>query len=514
MTIRSRLIIMISGLALIAAGSGMLGLHGMRSANDGLKTVYEDRALVLERVARIDALLLQDRLSLALAITDPMVDIRAEAALIERNVADIDRTWAAYRAVVRLPAEQRVAAAFGAAWAQMKNDALQPAIAALRTGDVEAAKSAQDRMQQLAGAVANSIGTVRRTQVEAARREYDDAVRRYLVLRNATAAVLVGGTLAAALFGWFLVRAIYRELGGEPAHAADVVRRIAAGDLGAQVAVGTGGERSLLAAMQAMQRNLTQTIGRINRAAHTISAASTQAAAGSRDLRAQAELQVASLKETAASMEAMAATVQQNAAHALDANGLVAGAAATARQGGAVVAEAVERMASVHAAARRIVDIIGVIDGIAFQTSILALNAAVEAARAGEQGRGFAIVAGEVRGLAQRAAEAAREVRALIDDSVGQIDAGAQLVNRAGETMNDIMASVGRVARIVSDIAAASERQAADIAVINGAIGSIGLVTQRNAELVDDVAGVSASLHEQAVQLDGLVTVFRLETPA
>jgi methyl-accepting chemotaxis protein len=138
----------------------------------------------------------------------------------------------------------------------------------------------------------------------------------------------------------------------------------------------------------------------------------------------------------------------------------------------------------------------------------------VEAARAGEQGRGFAIVAGEVRGLAQRAAEAAREVRALIDDSVGQIDAGAQLVNRAGETMNDIMASVGRVARIVSDIAAASERQAADIAVINGAIGSIGLVTQRNAELVDDVAGVSASLHEQAVQLDGLVTVFRLETPA
>jgi methyl-accepting chemotaxis protein-1 (serine sensor receptor) len=514
MTIRSRLIIMISFLSLIAVASGMLGLHGMRHANDGLKTVYEDRAVVLERVARIDALLLQNRLSLALAITDPMVDIKAEAARIERNVADIDRAWAAYLAVVRLPAEQRVATAFGAAWAQMKNDALQPAIAALRTGDVEAAKGAQDRTQQQAGAVADRIGAVRRMQVEAARREYDEAVQRYLVLRNVAAVVLLGGTLAAALFGWFLIRVIYRELGGEPVYAADIVRRISAGDLSARIVVRAGNERSLLAAMHAMQRNLTQTIGQINRAAHTISAASTQAAAGSRDLRAQAERQVASLQETAASMEALASTVQQNAAHALDANRLVTSASATARQGGAVVAEAVGRMASVHAAARRVVDIIGVIDGIAFQTSILALNAAVEAARAGEQGRGFAVVAGEVRGLAQRAAEAAREVKALIDDAVGQIDAGAQCVNQAGDTMNDIMASVGRVAQIVGGIATASERQAADIDAINRAIGSIDLVTQRNAELVDDVAGVSASLHEQAVQLDELVTVFRLETPA
>jgi len=350
--------------------------------------------------------------------------------------------------------------------------------------------------------------------VDAAGREYAGAVRRYASLRNGMVGVIAAGTLSAALFGWFLIRAIYRELGGEPVRAADIVRRIAAGDLSERVAVRAGDERSLLAAMHAMQCNLTQTIGRINRAAHAISAASTQAAAGSRDLRAQAERQVASLQETAASMEAMAATVQQSAADALDANRLAAGASATARQGGAVVAEAVGRMASVHAAARRIVDIIGVIDGIAFQTSILALNAAVEAARAGEQGRGFAVVAGEVRGLAQRAAEAAREVKALIDDSVGQIDAGAQFVNQAGDTMNEIMASVGRVAQIVSGIAAASERQAADIDAINRAIGSIDLVTQRNAELVDDVAGVSASLHEQAVQLDELVTVFRLETPA
>ena len=416
MTIRFRLIIMISGLALIAAGSGMLGLHGMRYANDGLKTVYEDRALVLERVARIDALLLQNRLSLALAITDPMVDIKAEAAGMERNAADIDKIWAACAALAQLPEERRAAAAFGAAWAKLRTEALQPAVAALRTGDVEAAKTAQDRMRTLAEAAVEGIATVRRMQVDAAGREYAGAVRRYASLRNGMVGVIAAGTRSAALFGGFLIRALYRGRGGEPVRAADIVRRIAAGDLSERVAVRAGDERSLLAAMHAMQCNLTQTIGRINRAAHAISAASTQAAAGSRDLRAQAERQVASLQETAASMEAMAATVQQSAADALDANRLAAGASATARQGGAGVAEEVGRMASVHAAARRIVDIIGVIDGIAFQTSILALNAAVEAARAGEQGRGFAVVAGEVRGLAQRAAEAAREGKALIDD--------------------------------------------------------------------------------------------------
>jgi methyl-accepting chemotaxis protein len=513
MTIKSRLIIVISFLSILAAGSGMLGLHGMRYANEGLKTVYEDRALVLERISRIDALMLQNRLSLALAITDPMVDIKAESAQIGRNAEEINQAWAAYVAIAATPEEKKLAAAFSEAWAKMHGEGLQPAVAALRNGDVEGAKSAQDRMQKLAAGVAGSIGAVRRLQVEAAKNEYGNAVARYVTLRNCAAVVIVAGTVAAALFGYFLIRTIYRELGGEPDYAAGIVRRIAAGDLSAEVAVRAGGEGSLLGAMHAMQHNLTQTIGQINQATHTISSASTQVASGSQDLREQTEQQVVSLKQTAAAMQEMASTVQQNAESARDANQLVASASATAQRGGAVVAEVVAKMESINASANEIVDIIGVIDGIAFQTNILALNAAVEAARAGEQGRGFAVVAGEVRNLAQRSAGAAREIKALIDDSVGKIGAGARLVNQAGETMHEIMASVGRVTHIVSDIAAASERQAADIGHISHAIGRIDRVTQRNAELVDDVAGASESLRDQALRLDDLVTVFKLDEP-
>ncbi|WP_195763819.1 methyl-accepting chemotaxis protein [Pseudoduganella rivuli] len=511
MTIKFRLIIVITSLSVLAAGLGVLGLQGMKYANEGLKTVYEDRALVLERISRIDALMLQSRLSLSLAITDPMVDIKAESGQVEKNIAEINQAWSAYLAVVGAAAERQLADKFGAAWSKMHTDGLQPAVAALRNGDIEGAKAAQDRMRGMAADVVNGIAAVRKLQVAGAKSEYDNAVVRYTWLRNSAAVAILLGTFAAALFGYYLIRNIYRDLGGEPGYAADIVRRIAAGDLSTGVTVRPGSEGSLLAAMDAMQRNLTQTIGEINQATHTISSASTQVASGSQDLHAQTGQQVVSLKQTARAMEDMASTVKQNADNARDANQLVASASETAQQGGAVVAEVVNKMESINASAKKIVDIIGVIDGIAFQTNILALNAAVEAARAGEQGRGFAVVAGEVRNLAQRAAGAAREIKALIDDSVGKIGAGAQLVNQAGNTMHEIMASVNRVTHIVSGIAAASERQALDIGQISLAISRIDQVTQSNAELVDDVAGASESLRDQALRLDQLVTIFKLE---
>jgi methyl-accepting chemotaxis protein-1 (serine sensor receptor) len=511
LTIKTRLCIVIAFLSILAASIGALGLHGMQRANQGLKEVYENRALMLERISRIDALLLQNRLSLSQAINDPMIDIRAESARIENNAAEIDQAWRACLPAVDLPEARRLAGRFDAAWARMRDEGLRPAINALRGGDVEAAKAAQERMQQLAAEVARDIHGLRRLQVDAARSEYEQAAARYTVLRNSAAAAIALGTLAAALFGRYLIRHIYRDLGGEPAYAAAIVRRIAAGDLSGEVALRAGDRRSLLAAMDAMQRNLTRTIGQINGATLAISAASTQVAGGSEDLRAQIEQQVGALRQTATSMDQVASTVKQNADSARDANRLVVSASKTAQRGGVVVAGVVDKMASINASAKKIVDIIGVIDGIAFQTNILALNAAVEAARAGEQGRGFAVVAGEVRNLAQRSAGAAREIKALIDTSVGQIDDGAALVNQAGRTMQDIMASVGRVTQIVGDIAAASQRQSAGIDQINQAIGHIDQVTQRNAVLVDAAADASASLRDQASTLGELVTVFQLE---
>jgi len=357
------------------------------------------------------------------------------------------------------------------------------------------------------GSAVDRLDQHQHDEIDAAARDIaeDYVSGRITLLSLAAAAVVLG-----ALFAWRLSAGIVQPL----RRALVVAETVASGDLRVEIRVESRDEAGLLMqALKDMNLSLAKVVGEVRIGTDTIATASSQIASGNQDLSSRTEEQASSLEQTAASMEELTSTVKQNADNARQANQLAVSASEVAMKGGMVVSQVVDTMESINASSRKVVDIIGVIDGIAFQTSILALNAAVEAARAGEQGRGFAVVAGEVRALAQRAAEAAREVKALIDDSVGQIDAGAQCVDQAGATMNDIMASAGRVAQIVGGIAAASERQAADIDAINRAIGSIDLVTQRNAELVDDVAGVSALLHEQAVQLDGLVTVFRLETP-
>jgi methyl-accepting chemotaxis protein len=511
MTIKSRLIFVITFLSILAVGIGMLGLHGMKKANEGLKAVYEDRAMVLEQISRIETLILHNRLSLSLAITDPMVDVKAESAQIEKNVAEINRTWSAYLPIVLMPEEKRLAEKFADDWSRMNAEGFLPAVSALRNGDVEAAKTAQDKMHKLAPSVAQGINALRKLQVEAAKDEYERAVARYTTLRNTAAIAIVLGTFIAALFGFFLIRNIYRELGGEPEYAAHIVRSIAAGDLTMNVTLRQGDDRSLLAAMDTMQQNLTQTIGQIKHATQTINNASAAVASGSQDLSSRTEQQAGSLEETASSMEEMASTVKQNADNAREANQLAAAASETAQRGGAVVSQVVGTMDSINASARKIVDIIGVIDGIAFQTNILALNAAVEAARAGEQGRGFAVVAAEVRSLAQRSASAAKEIKALIDDSVGKVDAGAQLVDQAGTTMTDIMESVRRVTHIVGEIAAANQGQASGIDQISAAIGQIDHMTQQNAALVEETAAAAQLLQEQAGKLTQTVTVFKLD---
>ena len=324
------------------------------------------------------------------------------------------------------------------------------------------------------------------------------------------ALVLVALIAASAIVIW-LVRHIMKQLGGEPSYAMEVAHAISVGDFSKSVTVQHGDTSSLIYSINVMRENLTGTIGEIRLATETISVASREIASGNLDLSNRTESQASSLEETASSMEQLTSTVKQNAENARQANQLVSSTADVAVRGGKVVGQVVDTMASIKESSRKIADIIGVIDGIAFQTNILALNAAVEAARAGEQGRGFAVVAAEVRNLAQRSAGAAKEIKALIEDSVGKVDNGGKLVDEAGKTMEEIVNSVKRVTDIMSEIAAASLEQSSGIEQVNQAVGQMDEMTQQNAALVEEAAAAAESLQDQAGQLAQAVSVFKLE---
>ncbi|WKB55920.1 methyl-accepting chemotaxis protein [Eleftheria terrae] len=330
--------------------------------------------------------------------------------------------------------------------------------------------------------------------------------------RSAAILLAIGGALMLVIGGlaWSMTRNIYRQLGGEPDYATQVVRSIGAGDLSVAIDVKPDDRHSLLVAMRQMQQSLATMVKEIRGSTDTISIASVQIAEGNRDLSERTEQQAGALQQTASSVEELTSTVKQNADNAQQANALAASASEVAQQGGEVVEKVVSTMDSISASSKKIVEIIGVIDGIAFQTNILALNAAVEAARAGEQGRGFAVVASEVRGLAQRSASAAKEIKQLIDDSAGKVEAGAQLVGQAGRTMENIVASVRRVTDIVSEISVASREQTAGIEQINGAISQVDSTTQQNAALVEQAAAAAGSLQQQAERLVQAVSAFEV----
>ncbi|MDB0565957.1 methyl-accepting chemotaxis protein [Ralstonia solanacearum] len=325
--------------------------------------------------------------------------------------------------------------------------------------------------------------------------------------------LLLAGTVLVLLAG-VANRGLQRALGGDPSYAAEVANRIAGGDLSVEITTRPDDRDSLLYAMGRMRGALVQTIGRIRGASETIGTATREIASGNLDLSSRTEQQASSLEETASAMEELMSTVQQNADNANQANQLAVSASDVAVRGGDVVSRVVETMGSINASSRKIVDIIGVIDGIAFQTNILALNAAVEAARAGEQGRGFAVVAGEVRSLAQRSAAAAKEIKALIDDSVTNVDAGSTLVEEAGTTMREIVASVRRVTDIVGEITAASQEQRSGIEEVSHAVTQLDDATQQNAALVEQAAAAAQSLQEQADSLTQVVAQFRLDPTA
>jgi methyl-accepting chemotaxis protein len=321
--------------------------------------------------------------------------------------------------------------------------------------------------------------------------------------------VLVISILCISLLGGTMIRSILSNV----RRVLDAVDRLNSGngDLTYRLPALTGEFSALGNSLNRFIGNLGRIVTDVSVSATTISAASSQIAAGNLDLSSRTEEQASSLEETASSMEELTSTVKQNADHSREANRLAQSASTVALKGGQVVAQVVDTMDGINTSSKKIVDIIGVIDGIAFQTNILALNAAVEAARAGEQGRGFAVVATEVRSLAQRSAAAAKEIKALIDDSVAKVEAGSTLVEQAGSTMDEVVASVKRVTDIISEITAASNEQTAGIEQVSQAITQMDEVTQQNAALVEEAAAAAASLQDQADNLVKVISVFKID---
>jgi len=431
----------------------------------------------------------------------------ATVADVEGRIAQISALWKEYEGGRLSDRERALAQAFIDSRTRFVDQALKPTMAALRTHDGAAVRTLVDGpLHQLYQPARDNMQALVQLQLDLSKQAYGEALARYERARNLSVALIVAGCAGGALVAWFLIAGIARSI----AEALRLAQSVAAGDLTQNVTIASNDEiGQLLQALQRMNANLAGIVGQVRGGTDTIATASGQIAAGNQDLAARTEQQASALEETAASMEQLTSTVRNNADHARQANALAQAASDVAGRGGDVIRAVVETMGGIDDSAHRIAEIIGVIDGIAFQTNILALNAAVEAARAGEQGRGFAVVASEVRSLAQRSAAAAKEIKVLIDSSVERVRTGGALVERAGATMHEILASVRQVTDIMGEISAASAEQTAGIEQVGAAVLQMDRVTQQNAALVEEAAAAAGAMRDEAARLARAVGVFR-----
>jgi methyl-accepting chemotaxis protein len=385
-------------------------------------------------------------------------------------------------------------------------------IPAVQRSDKDAVASAMAKMKQAYETHRAAIDQV--VQQATKRNETDEALAKQEI-QSSTIVLLVIFALslgAGIVVAVVITRGLLKSLGGEPEYAAQISHQIAAGDLTAKIIIKNNDQESLLYAMKAMQDMLASTVTKLRSAVDTVNNGTQQIAAGNLDLAARTEKEAGALAVTASSMEELTSTVRQNADNARQANQLAVSASEVAIKGGSMVTQVVETMGSINHSSKKIVDIIAVIDGIAFQTNILALNAAVEAARAGEQGRGFAVVAAEVRTLAQRSAAAAKEIKELIGASVEKVDAGAKLVDEAGATMGEIVTSVKRVTDIIGEITSASNEQIAGIEQVSRAINEMDHATQQNNTLVEKASQTANSLTTQTANLAQIINMFQIDS--
>ena len=508
--ISTRLMILIGVLVTLLISMGGLGLVGISQSNAALKTVYEDRTVPMGQIAEINRLSLHNRLAIASSLLDPTRDTLVKnTAVVEANILSIRKVWDAYVATSLTPEEAQLAEKFIVDWDRFYQEGMHPAIAALHANDTGTVhRLLQEKIKPLHLPVAADIEALMQLQLDVSKLEYDVAEARYIFFRRLAIGAIVFGVLFAFVFGILLIRGISHSL----QEALEVAKSVAEGDLSYNIQITGKDEVShVLSALADMQSNLANVVNNVRQGAQSVASASAQIASGNNDLSARTEQQASALEETAASMEQLSATVKQNAENASQANQLALNASATAVEGREVVALVVTTMKGINESSKKITDIIGVIDGIAFQTNILALNAAVEAARAGEQGRGFAVVASEVRSLAGRSATASKEIKLLITDSVERVQQGSLLVDQAGTKMTGVASDIKRVTDIMSEISAASNEQSAGVSQVGEAIMQMDQVTQQNAALVEEMAAATSSLKSQAQDLVGTMAVFTLD---
>ncbi|BEU98044.1 MCP four helix bundle domain-containing protein [Acidovorax sp. DW039] len=511
--------------ALLACGFAVVILLGfliaafsryhLDEASKNVTALADDRMAKLQLLQDVkDNVNLVARALRNLALLSDMERMTVENQRLEKAIGDIASTMIELKKVIVLPAdreklmklEQNQGAFFEltrkAAKLGLANE--QEAATALLMGDMRT-------VQLAAYATLQELIDAQRKLVKEAAEETKSSVQ------SASATLLVLALVACGLgvvVALLITTTIKGQIGGEPAYAARIANEVANGNLSVSVDLRASDQSSILAAMSTMRSNLAQVVSQVRQSSESIATGASQIATGNADLSQRTEEQASNLQQTAASMEQMTSTVKQNADTVRTATQLASSASATADRGGSVVGDVVKTMEDITASSRRIGDIIGVIDSIAFQTNILALNAAVEAARAGEQGRGFAVVASEVRTLAQRSAQAAKEIKSLINESVSKVEAGSALVSQAGTTMGDIVEQTRRVADLIGEIGAATHEQGQGIAQVGSAINQLDQVTQQNAALVEESAAAADSLNNQAARLVQLVSVFQLDEHA
>jgi methyl-accepting chemotaxis protein len=518
MKVATKLIIGFSSIAIIGAIVACIGIFSMSKLNSAADSMYREDLVGLSYIkeANINLIYAGRSRNAYLAALTPE-ERNKHRADVQRYLAAMDDYLAKARPLFVAPKGQQLLKEYvepSKEYARLMAIALDSAAGEPLAQRSEAVQRAQVATRQQADVLDKLMDGM--TDLKEKRASDKAAATSQLYQFSLTLMLgLVVGSLAGGLaLGLLITRALTRQLGGEPAEVAKVASQIADGDLTVEVEVRHDDTRSVLFAMKSMRDSLGGIVGQVRSGTDTIATASAQIASGTQDLSARTEEQAGALEETASSMEELTSTVKQNADHTRHANELARTASSVAQKGGAVVDEVIGTMSAINESSGKIADIIGVIDGIAFQTNILALNAAVEAARAGEQGRGFAVVASEVRTLAQRSATAAKEIKQLIDESVSKVGAGARQVDEAGVTMREIVTSIQRVTEIMADIQAANSEQSTGIEQINQAIVQMDQVTQQNAALVEESAAASEAMQDQARKLAELVSVFRVAQSA